>query len=95
MTVQPFTITPFRHKEYKMTKNIKSNPKVQQIFDDLEKYREFCSSHGYIFDEAELYNSKSFSYRQFQRHVTGKPAKDQWEADYIRFKEQDSTNLYM
>jgi hypothetical protein len=77
-----------------MTNTI-TNSKVQQIFDDLDKYREFCSTHGYVFDEAELYSNKSFVYRQFQKYIAGKPAKNQWELDYLKFKEQETAMLYM
>ena len=53
-----------------MSKNTtKSNPNINQIFDDLDKYRDFCSTYGYRFDEAELYSSKSYTYRQFQKFV--------------------------
>lgn len=72
-----------------MSKNTtKSNPKINQIFDDLDKYRDFCSTYGYRFDEAELYSSKSYAYRQFQKFIAGKPAKNQWEFDYTKRKEQ-------
>lgn len=60
---------------------IKHNPRVRQIFDDLEKYQEFCVSHGYPFNEAELYSNKSFAYRQHVKFLQGKPAKNCWDAD--------------
>ncbi len=56
----------------------KPNPKVHQIFDDLDKYREFCVDFGYKFDEATLYDMRSFPFRQFQKDQAGKPAKDSW-----------------
>jgi hypothetical protein len=59
----------------------KSNPKVQQIFEDLEKYKEFCVDYGYKFDEATLYDMRSFAYRQHQKQLSGKPAKNSWEED--------------
>jgi len=72
-----------------MAKNTtKSNARVNQIFEDLDKYRNFCRDYGYRFDEAELYNSRSYVYRQFQKFVIGKPVKNQWEIDLARFKEQ-------
>lgn len=55
------------------------NPKVRQIFDDLEKYLEFCQDFGYKFDEADLYNQRSYVFRQFAKFSTGKFAKDQWQ----------------
>lgn len=60
---------------------IKSNPRVQQIFEDLEKYLEFCRTFGYKFDEIELYSNKSYVFRQFTKYLQGKPVKDNWETD--------------
>ena len=58
---------------------IKSNPRVNQIFEDLEKYKEFCVDFGYKFDEATLYDMRSFAFRQHQKNLAGKPAKDNWD----------------
>ena len=38
---------------------IKSNPRVQQIFDDLDAYLNFCKNFGYTFDEKDLYSNMS------------------------------------
>ena len=57
---------------------VQPNHKVRQIFDDLEKYLEFCQDYGYKFDEADLYNQRSYVFRQFNKVMTGKDAKDQW-----------------
>lgn len=61
---------------------------INQIFNDLDSYRNFCRDYGYRFNEAELYNQKSYVYRQFQKFVAGKPVKNQWEIDLARFKEE-------
>lgn len=58
-----------------------SNPRVNQIFDDLERFREFCVEYGYRFDEAALYNMKNYSFQQFSKFNSRKNFKDQWEAD--------------
>jgi hypothetical protein len=72
-----------------MAKNTtKSNSRANFIFDDLDKYRNFCRDFGYRFDEADLYNQRSYVFRQFQKFVTGKPVKNQWEIDLARLKEQ-------
>jgi hypothetical protein len=57
------------------------NPKVHQIFEDLEKYKEFCVYFGYKFDEASLYDMRSYVYRQHQKQLTGKWPKNSWDAD--------------
>jgi hypothetical protein len=63
-----------------MAKN-ESKVRVQQIFEDLENYLDFCRDFGYKFDQADLYSQKSFAYRQFTKFVAGKPAKDMWAVD--------------
>jgi hypothetical protein len=57
---------------------IQSNAKVRQIFDDLEKYLAFCQDFGYKYDEADLYNQRSYVFRQFAKFASGKDAKNQW-----------------
>lgn len=57
------------------------NNRVTKIFEDLERYLDFCRDYGYKYDEAELYSTRSFAYRQFQKFEQGKPAKDMWAAD--------------
>ena len=60
---------------------IKPNAKVNQIFDDLENYLAFCQDFGYKFDEATLYDMRSFAYRQHQKQLAGKEPKNSWDAD--------------
>ena len=59
--------------------NVQSNPRVQQIFEDLEKYLDFCVGYGYKYNEAELYDQRSYVYRQYTKFATGKIARDQWQ----------------
>ena len=58
---------------------VQSNPRVNQIFEDLEKYLAFCQDYGYKFDESTLYDMRSFAYRQYQKHAANKPAKNNWD----------------
>ena len=60
---------------------IKHNPKVTHLFDDLEKYLEFCRDFGYRYNEADLYNFKSYAYQQYNKFAQGKNAKDMWIQD--------------
>jgi len=62
----------------------KPNPRVTAIFDDLEQFQTFCQDFGYRFNEADLYNWKSYAYQQFNKHVQGKFAKDMWALDNRR-----------
>ena len=78
-----------------MAKNTTTNTsaQVKQIFEDLDNYRNFCRDHGYRFNEADLYNTKNYIFRQFQKFVAGKPVKNQWEIDYTKWKEQEATKV--
>ena len=58
-----------------------TNPKVHQIFDDLEKYQEFCVEYGYKFDESTLYDMRSYAFQQFSKFLSHKNFKDQWADD--------------
>jgi hypothetical protein len=61
--------------------NFQPNARVHAIFDDLEKYRDFCVEYGYRFNEAELYSTKSYVFRQYTKLLQGKPIKNMWDAD--------------
>lgn len=57
------------------------NPAASQVHDDLENFLDFCRNYGYRFEESELYSNKSHSWRQFQKFVSHKHVRDQWEED--------------
>ena len=59
----------------------KPNSRVEAIFDDLENYLAFCQDYGFKYNEADLYNWKSYAYQQFMKAVQGKFAKDMWSQD--------------
>ena len=63
---------------------VQSNPRVNQIFDDLEKYLEFCQDYGYRFNEADLHNFKSYAWQQYSKYSQGKNAKNMWDEDTRR-----------
>lgn len=68
--------------------NLNNKSTVNQIFNDLDLYRDFCREYGYKFDERDLYSGQSYIWRQYQRAFAGKTVKDQWEVDRIRAKDQ-------
>ena len=77
-----------------MANNTKNSlSRVTQIFEDLDKYRNFCREHGYRFDEADLYSQRSYVYRQYQKFTSGKSVKNQWEVDLVKFKEQGASRF--
>ena len=59
--------------------NVRPNPRTVQVFNDLDKYRNFCKEFGYRYDEADLYSNRSYVWRQYGKHLAGKEVKDQWE----------------
>lgn len=63
----------------------KPNPRVTEIFDSLDKLRDFCQDYGYRFNEADLYNFKSYAWQQFNKFSQGKNAKNMWDEDTRRF----------
>lgn len=58
-----------------------TNPRVTEIFDDLENYQAFCVEYGYKFDEASLYDMRSQAYRQYSKFTEGKTFRDRWVED--------------
>lgn len=65
--------------------NFQPNPKVRQIFNDLELYQEFCRDWGYRYDESTLYDMKSYAFQQFSKYSAGKNFKCQWTEDAKKF----------
>lgn len=63
----------------------KPNHRVTEIFEDLEAYQEFCQDFGYRYNEADLYNFKSYAWQQYSKHAQGKNAKNMWTEDGRRF----------
>jgi hypothetical protein len=63
---------------------IKHNPRVTELFDELEKFLTFCQDFGYRFNEADLFNFKSYAWQQYSKHSQGKNAKNMWDEDTRR-----------
>ena len=63
---------------------IRSNPRVVEMQQDLEKLLEFCQDYGYRFNEADLYNFKSYAWQQFNKFSQGKNARNMWDEDTRR-----------
>jgi hypothetical protein len=59
-----------------------------KLFDDLEKYLNFCREYGYKYDESELYDMRSYAYRQYSKLLSNKHPKDQWMEDAKAFAHQ-------
>ena len=57
------------------------NADVEQIFNDLDAYREFCVANGYYFNESDLYKSKSPWGHMQNSQRTGRTPYNQWIRD--------------
>jgi hypothetical protein len=64
--------------------NHQPNPRVRQIFEDLENYLTFCQDYGYKYDESTLYDMRNYVFRQFNKYATGKSARDNWADAIVR-----------
>ena len=42
-------------------------PPVNKIFDDLDKFRDYCRFEGKPFDEADLYNNESSAWQAYNK----------------------------
>jgi hypothetical protein len=62
-----------------LKKYLVMKPEVSQIFDELDRYREFCVQYGYPYDERHLYNEKT-PWGEFDRSRRGKYPKMNWYA---------------
>ena len=58
-------------------KYLRMKPEVENIFDSLDEYREFCVRQGYFFDENDLGIERS-PYGDFMRTKRGKWPRDNW-----------------
>lgn len=62
----------------------KPNPRSRQVWEDLDRYLNFCRNYGYRYNEADLYNNKSYAFQQFRKLEAGKEPKDMWSQDANR-----------
>ena len=57
---------------------------IDQVWEDLDRYLDFCRDYGYRYNEADLYNNKKYPYQQFRKFAAGKNAKNMWDIDMHR-----------
>ena len=43
-------------------------PPVNKIFDDLDKFRDYCRFEGKVFDEADLYKKDAPVWQAYQKY---------------------------
>ena len=59
---------------------------INQIFDDLDKLRDFCRDHGFRFIESDLYNPRMFVWQQYTKFINGKNCKNNWDDEISRVR---------
>jgi hypothetical protein len=69
-----------------LTKYLCIKPEVNEVFDNLETYRQFCVDYGYPYDEAHLYDERTH-YGEFVKMTKGKEPWDQWRTPKRERKE--------
>ena len=62
-------------KDFK--KYLGMKPEVVRIFDELDRFREFCVNYGFSFNEAHLGNEYS-PYGDYLRFQNGRWPRDNW-----------------
>lgn len=55
------------------------------LFDDLEKYLQFCVEYGYPYNEATIYDQRSVACRHFNKWLNGKEPRNNWVEDAKTF----------
>ena len=77
-----------------LEKYLKMKPEVDQIFDDLDRYRAFCVEYGLNFEERHLYNERS-PWSDYQRSLQGKWVRNRWyqpDRPKSEFRPRDGQN---
>jgi hypothetical protein len=63
---------------------VQASPKSTAALEELGTFLEFCCDFGYRYNEADLYNFKSYAWQQYNKFTQGKNARDMWAEDARR-----------
>ena len=55
-------------KNYNVNNYFENRPDIGRIFDDLEKFLDFCRFNLLPYNEADLYNNRSAAWRDYEYH---------------------------
>ena len=64
-----------------LKKYLRMSPEVTKIYNDLDAWLNYCRFNMIKYDEADLYNNKSFTYRQYTKYISKKQVKNNWQLD--------------
>lgn len=73
-------------------KNYQQNTKpiVDKIFDDLERFQEFCVEFGHVCNPSVLYKENNGVYKDFLRYTTkGREPRNRWVEDAKKFQDEN------
>ena len=63
-------------------------PNINQIFDDLDRFRNYCRFEGKYFDERDLYNNGAPVWEAYKKYRNYLRAKAKAEARGIKFQKR-------
>lgn len=52
------------------------NQTLRKIFDDLDRYKDWCRYEGKVYDEAALYNKQDYNWQQYEKYLSYIDARD-------------------
>jgi|TARA_R110000851_G_scaffold23708_1_gene69154 hypothetical protein len=68
------------------------NPLIRKVFDDLDKFRDFCRFEAKVFNEADMYNHEAPVWIAYNKHQGWLRAKARAGANYDPNRRKRSTN---
>jgi hypothetical protein len=78
-------------KNYRDINYFESRPDIVKIFDDLEAFKDYCCMEMNPFNEADLYNNRSWVWRNFQDKINGrKPYKKPYQGNKPRYENRNN-----
>ena len=73
-------------KSYKGYAYFDNRPEIVKIFEDLEAYLDFCRFELMPFNEADLYNNRSYAWRMFSEKSGRRPPAKKRQFDKKPFR---------
>lgn len=72
-------------------KNYQQNTKgtVDKIFDDLEKFQQFCVDFGHNYNPKNLYQENNHVYKDFVKYNKGREPRNRWVEDAKKFANEN------
>lgn len=62
-----------------------TKPTVDHIFDQLEKFQQFCVEYGHVYNPAHLNRENNPVFKEFIKYQKGKSVRNHWAEDAKKF----------